>query len=1092
MLIRVRGHNSGIKEYLENGQKKGRDMARDDMDERVILAGDLRLTHEIIESMNTSAERYLTVTMSFREDDIEPQTLAMIVADFEDFAFSAYRRDEYVLYAEAHLPKIKSYANRRSGEPVERKPHIHLVIPAVNLLSGQRMEPFGRVEIQQKYIDAFQEHINHKYGLASPKDNRRVEFTDASEMISRYKGDVFEGSNARLKNEILHAVLERDVTSMDGFKEVLSQFGEIRARNAGSAGEYLNVKPDGAAKGVNLKEFAFSRQFIELDAEAKQAALAATHPPKYETAGSPKATPASLLSTLREWDEVRAKEVKYLNGAFRAKYREMTPGERRATLYDREQHFYNKHDNEDHHEQRDEQRVGLGRQPSGRAWRDPLSGREITSDASYGPDWELDPYAVGTEQAPGGRDGLRDLSRSGMDVLEDDRAVLLPNPAHVQLEERQPATADRLRRDRSRGRAGSREGGSEGRGAEGQKPGQGSSLIVHDWREALEREYARYVASTAEERRAMAAHSASKLHRQFGNMKGGASLPPEIVPREAVSSLADVADLHAAPTMPGAPRRLSKVGMRSTPLDAMPDAYAFDSAPDYRRPLGRSTGDATRLDRRRAAHVSLDAGVIGGDFRRGRSGRPLPYRRPLTGEPTPVDRFASRLDVPDVPGRYRRRHGQLPRNSVTGRVVDSLTAQLERDRNEATKRQSGGIRSEFQQIKQDLAADRLLGALSHSHGLIPEKYAIWKGRDGADRIRCGSRSLNVSDFLTKEMNLSWGEASQILRTVYREQVEKDPDYRVRRPPQERLWAQFQEHRRETYRQARAGWAAQGVSERDRRAAIRDDFRRTRAAVQDNPHLTASQKRAAMSAARLERAEIERKLRAAIELERAARRESSVPRLEAHYRSYLAERAEKGESSALDELRRIQHVEAPALDSLASTLRDALDNEPNAILYDGPQVTREVLSSGVVEYSVDGNVALDDEARSLRVWSTDDPAVNLALRMAVMKFGGVLAVSGPDDFRESVALAAADAGVRVEFDDNRMNEIAGSRRQEIAERNRLEREREAARRKAIERIAREAIMSPSPDKGVAPSTEVAKDADPQPAPDADPERCNSLD
>ena len=73
--------------------------------------------------------------------------------------------------------------------------HIHFVVPAVNLLTGRRMEPFGKVDQQTRFLEAFQEHTNAKYGLASPRDNRRVEFTDASEMISRYRGDAFAGAN---------------------------------------------------------------------------------------------------------------------------------------------------------------------------------------------------------------------------------------------------------------------------------------------------------------------------------------------------------------------------------------------------------------------------------------------------------------------------------------------------------------------------------------------------------------------------------------------------------------------------------------------------------------------------------------------------------------------------------------------------------------------------------------------------------------------------------------------------------------------------------------------------------------------------------
>jgi hypothetical protein len=58
MLIRIRGYNDGIKEYLGKGQKKDREFNRDEMDERVILRGDLDLTNEIIQPIETDSERY--------------------------------------------------------------------------------------------------------------------------------------------------------------------------------------------------------------------------------------------------------------------------------------------------------------------------------------------------------------------------------------------------------------------------------------------------------------------------------------------------------------------------------------------------------------------------------------------------------------------------------------------------------------------------------------------------------------------------------------------------------------------------------------------------------------------------------------------------------------------------------------------------------------------------------------------------------------------------------------------------------------------------------------------------------------------------
>ena len=52
MLIRISGGESGIKDYLEDGQKQGRDYSREELDERVILDGDLTLTDVIINKIN--------------------------------------------------------------------------------------------------------------------------------------------------------------------------------------------------------------------------------------------------------------------------------------------------------------------------------------------------------------------------------------------------------------------------------------------------------------------------------------------------------------------------------------------------------------------------------------------------------------------------------------------------------------------------------------------------------------------------------------------------------------------------------------------------------------------------------------------------------------------------------------------------------------------------------------------------------------------------------------------------------------------------------------------------------------------------------
>lgn len=205
MLIRANGGESGIKEYLEKGQTKNRFYDRDQLDYRLILDGDIEIMDSIISNIDSDGERYHHFTLSFKEDNIPDETLQKINDEFKEFITQGYAENEIYFYSEAHLPKIKSYT-AKNGNLIGRKPHIHAIVPRFNLLTGAPVE-FKNTEIE-RYYDAFQEYINQKYGLESPKDNSR-DFTKHSEIISRYKGDIFDGHNKDIKQQILQRMLEK-------------------------------------------------------------------------------------------------------------------------------------------------------------------------------------------------------------------------------------------------------------------------------------------------------------------------------------------------------------------------------------------------------------------------------------------------------------------------------------------------------------------------------------------------------------------------------------------------------------------------------------------------------------------------------------------------------------------------------------------------------------------------------------------------------------------------------------------------------------------------------------------------------------------
>ena len=860
MLVRITGGSEGIAEYLANGQKADREFTRDELDERVILDGDLELTDTIIKGMEKEGERYLHITLAFKEDALDPEVMRGLVSDFKQFAMSAYDADEFNFYAEAHLPKLKSYTNRQTGELVERKPHIHIVIPEQNLLSGQNLNPFGRVEQQTKFLEAFQEHANAKYGLASPKDNRRTEFTSESEIISRYKGDLFQGSAKELKERILSDVLDRKISDYDSFKALLTEYGAARSRNAGKATEYQNVKPADQAKGINLKDYVFSREFIEKPEAEKRRHLADEGRRQYESQQPARKTAPELAATLKEWHEVRAKELKYINSGNRklyAAYRSADREGKRAMLDERAATFYTKHRKETDHDRTDEQR------------RD-FRGRENAADR-------------GTDSR---------------------RAV-----AHI---------ADNLR-------------------------------------------------------------AAGRNIQSTGRAVG-----------DAEQARRNLADRRAS-------RAVAALGRR----------------------LGRDQSEDRQVSR---------------------------------AAPQPRDR----------------------------RAADSVTGQLLAEARERKTEGKAAHLAEFAQIKRELDARRLLAHLSKTHGVIPEKYEVTKGKDGGDRIKAGSRNLNVSDFLTQEMRLSFSEAAPVLRQVYAAQQGRELA-EARPSPRRELWQAFRQAQPDQAKQKAAEWEAQRQSERERRAAIRDDYQGERRALQADRSKPAAERKAALSIARMERVTKDMALREAIREERQQLKEKHGQPYQERYRAFLAERANKGDETALAELRR-QRDASPAPTAEANTIEGSSKRKRDSD--QAAQLARNLAYSvdraGNVTYYADQAkrraLVIDSGQRVTVAAVKDSQAVEAGLRLAVQKFGPGLKIEGSEEFKRQVIDAALKTGLRVEFDSKAMNDELQRRR---AERDELQ-----ARGKAFiasEREKAEQAKAPKEPATQAPEKTREPERTPQPEP-----------
>ncbi|HEK1205925.1 TPA: hypothetical protein SMQ48_003344 [Proteus mirabilis] len=299
MLSRIGGGNSGIVYYLETGQKQGRELGRDDLDYRLCLDGNIEQLDHIIDSIpDKGQERYLHISLSFHENQVNEETLKAVCEEYKTLLMNAYDKDEYCFYAEAHIPKVKNVVDEKTGLLIERKPHIHIVIPEKNLLTRKHLNPRGRGEFNIKSLDAIQEHINNKFNLASPKDGVRVSDQNHANVLSRMKGDLFSEAKSEFKKALISDLESENIKSEKDFLSHLSQFGEVKTYNQGKANQYYGVKLPNETKFTRLKSPLFTKQFIET-----------------RTIPLIKPTPKQIEKDLSEWCNKTSHEIKHIHPA---------------------------------------------------------------------------------------------------------------------------------------------------------------------------------------------------------------------------------------------------------------------------------------------------------------------------------------------------------------------------------------------------------------------------------------------------------------------------------------------------------------------------------------------------------------------------------------------------------------------------------------------------------------------------------------------------------------------------------------------------------------------------------------------------------
>lgn len=324
--------NSGIKEYLEQGKKQGREQSRDEIDQRIVLEGDLAICDQIIKSRESEGALYDHIVVSFKEKDMTPEMMKAITSDVKEFLFSAYGDNELYMYAEAHMPKTateqKWNSVTKQYDTVERYPHIHFVVPRTNLVTGKYSPAlekldlkFGSKDETMDFTDALQETINKKYELASPKDpeNRRTEFVGKSDILSRIKEDEFTGRNREALTMIRDKMIAEKIESPEAFRAMLDKMGVVTVGH-GRDGDYLQIKLPDQKQNIRLKDDQFKDAFLSKTMQEKfdyYNKKSAGQTPEQQAAETAK---RELM--MEKWKDIRSREIKYVRNRTGKFYKE--------------------------------------------------------------------------------------------------------------------------------------------------------------------------------------------------------------------------------------------------------------------------------------------------------------------------------------------------------------------------------------------------------------------------------------------------------------------------------------------------------------------------------------------------------------------------------------------------------------------------------------------------------------------------------------------------------------------------------------------------------------------------------------------------
>lgn len=299
------GSGGGVGDYYLYGTNNDRNTK----DNRVVLSGNLNTLVKTIDIAHQIGykETYRNIVLSFNEDYIREKTLGFIAEDFRKQYLAGYKEDEYVFYAEAHLPKIKTKKDKDTdtGKIIYRKPHIHITVAAYSPRLEKALS-LGNHGQRLNELKTWKEITEKRYGLQAVQNSAlQKDITEIYDTKLHSRKEVIELCNKVILNNLEDKILDPHRLKMT-LKDNIAEIEYIKESTSKAKIPYYSIKMKNLDRPIRLKGKLFANDYLTFQ-EAKEQLLEDKFDNKYYEVGLPRKVPSLLENKLNSYYESRCR-----------------------------------------------------------------------------------------------------------------------------------------------------------------------------------------------------------------------------------------------------------------------------------------------------------------------------------------------------------------------------------------------------------------------------------------------------------------------------------------------------------------------------------------------------------------------------------------------------------------------------------------------------------------------------------------------------------------------------------------------------------------------------------------------------------------